>query len=34
MAEPLDPSDFVTLEDLAISNMWEIAVLVNARLPI
>jgi len=24
MAEKLDPKDIVTLEELAISNMWEI----------
>ena len=27
MAEPLDPNDLVTLEELAISNMWETAAL-------
>ncbi len=27
MAEPLDPNDLVTLEELAISNMWENAAL-------
>jgi len=29
MAEKLDPKDLVTLEDLAISNMWENAALVE-----
>ncbi len=29
MAEPLDPTDLVTLEDLAISNMWETSALVE-----
>ena len=29
MAEPLDPTDLVTLEELAISNMWETAALVE-----
>ncbi len=29
MAEPRDPKDLVTIEDLAISNMWEIAALVE-----
>ncbi len=29
MAEPLDPNDLVTLEDLAISNMWETSALVE-----
>ena len=24
MAEPLDPKELVTIEDLAISSMWEI----------
>ncbi len=28
MAEKLDPKVIVTLEELAISSMWEIAVLV------
>lgn len=27
MAEPLDPNDPVTVEDLAISSMWEMAAL-------
>ncbi len=27
MAEPLDPTDRVPLDDLAISTMWEIAAL-------
>ena len=29
MAEKLDPKEIVTLEDLAISNMWESAALVE-----
>ncbi len=29
MAEPLDPKDLVTIEDLAISSMWEITALVE-----
>ncbi len=29
MAEKLDPTALVTLEDLAISNMWETAALVE-----
>ncbi len=29
MAEPLDPNDLVTLEDLALSNMWETSALVE-----
>ncbi len=29
MAEPLDPNDLVTLEELAITNMWENAALVE-----
>ncbi len=29
MASPLDPNELVTLEDLAISSMWEIAALVE-----
>ncbi len=29
MAEPLDPNDLVTLDGLAISNMWEMAALVE-----
>ncbi len=28
MAEKLDPNDLVTLEELALSNMWEMAALV------
>jgi len=28
MAEKLDPKEIVTLEELAISNMWETAALV------
>ncbi len=27
MAEPLDPTDLVTLEELALSNMWETSAL-------
>ncbi len=29
MAEKLDPKDLVTLEELTISNMWEMAALVE-----
>ena len=29
MAEKLDPKDLVTLEDLAITNMWETSALVE-----
>ncbi len=29
MAEKLDPKEIVTLEELAISNMWETSVLVE-----
>ncbi len=29
MAEKLDPTDLVTLEELAISNMWETSALVE-----
>ncbi len=29
MAEKLDPTDLVTLEELAISNMWEASALVE-----
>ncbi len=29
MAEPLDPNDLVTLDELALSNMWETAALVE-----
>jgi len=29
MAEKLDPKEIVTLEDLAISSMWEMAALVE-----
>ncbi len=29
MTEQLDPNDIVTLEELAISNMWETAALVE-----
>ena len=29
MAEKLDPKDLVTLADLAISSMWEMAALVE-----
>ncbi len=32
MAEPLDPKDHVTIEDLAISSMWEIAALARDSL--
>ena len=29
MAEKLDPKELVTIEELAISNMWETAALVE-----
>ncbi len=29
MAEQLDPKELVSIEDLAISNMWEVAPLVE-----
>ncbi len=29
MAEPLDPKDLVTVEELALSNMWETSALVE-----
>ena len=29
MAQPLDPKDLVTLGELALSNMWENAALVE-----
>jgi len=29
MAQPLDPHDLVTLEELTISNMWEVAALIE-----
>ncbi len=29
MAKQLDPNDLVTLEELAISNMWETSALVE-----
>ncbi len=29
MAEPLDPNDLATLEELALSNMWETSALVE-----
>ncbi len=29
MAEKLDPKDLVTLEELAISNIWETSALVE-----
>ncbi len=29
MAQPLDPKDLVTLEELALSNMWETSALVE-----
>ncbi len=29
MAEKLDPNDLVTIEELAISNMWETSALVE-----
>jgi len=31
MAHPLDPKDLVTLEKLALSNMWETETLVQQR---
>ncbi len=30
MAEPLDPKDLVTVEELALSNMWETSALAVA----
>ncbi len=29
MAEPLDPTALVTLDELALSNMWETSALVE-----
>ncbi len=29
MAQPLDPTDLVTLDELAISNMWEVGALIE-----
>ena len=29
MAEKLDPKEIVTLEELAIPNMWEVAALIE-----
>ncbi len=29
MANPLDPNNLVTLEELALSNMWETSALVE-----
>ncbi len=29
MATPLDPKDLVTLKELTISNMWEVAALIE-----
>ncbi len=29
MAQPLDPNDLVTLDEQAISNMWETSALVE-----
>ncbi len=29
MAEPLNPKDLVTLDELALSNMWETSALVE-----
>ena len=29
MAFPLDPNDLITLEELTISNMWEVAALIE-----
>jgi len=28
MAFPLDPKDIVTLEELTLSNLWEVAALI------
>ena len=28
MASPLDPNDLVTLDELSISNMWEVAAVI------
>ncbi len=29
MAQPVDPNDLVTLDELALSNMWETSALVE-----
>ncbi len=29
MAQPVDPNDLVTLDELAISNIWETSALVD-----
>ncbi len=29
MAQPLNPKELVTLEELTISNMWEVAALIE-----
>jgi len=29
MASPLDPNDLITLEELTIANMWEVAALIE-----
>ncbi len=29
MADPLDPKELITIEEVAISNMWEITALVE-----
>ena len=29
MASPLDPKALITLEDLTLSNMWEVAALIE-----
>ncbi len=29
MANPLDPNDLVSLEELALSNMWEVGALIE-----
>ncbi len=29
MASPLDPKEIVTLEELTLSNMWEVATLIE-----
>jgi len=31
MAEPLDPNDLMSLDELAISNMWEHITLSEVR---
>ena len=29
MTQPLSPKDLVTLEELTLSNMWEVAALIE-----